>query len=81
MKAEVLSTVIEGNYVETVEHRSGGNRGISLQGDRLVVWVERGGRREAILDILLDKHDAELVLETLKRLLLRRGLRLRRGRP
>jgi len=58
MKAEVLSTVIEGNYVEAVEHGSGGSRGISLQGDRLVVWVERGGRREVLLDVLLDRGDA-----------------------
>ena len=58
MKAEVLSTVIEDNYVETVEHGSGGSRGISLHGDRLVVWVERGGRREVLLDVLMDRGDA-----------------------
>jgi hypothetical protein len=59
VKAEVLSTVIEGNCAEAVEHGSGGSRGISLRGDRLVVWVERGGRREVLLDVILDRGGAE----------------------
>ena len=68
MKAEVLSTAIEGDYVEAVGRGGGGSRGISLRGDQLVAWVERGGRREVILDVLLDRHSAELVFEALKRL-------------
>jgi hypothetical protein len=67
MKAEVLSAVVGGNYAEVVEHGSGGSRGVSLSGDRLVVWVEGGGRREILLDVLLDKHNAEVIYDALKR--------------
>ena len=56
MKAEVLSAVVGDNYAEAAEHGSGGSRGVFLSGDRLVVWVERGGRRKILLDVLLDKH-------------------------
>jgi hypothetical protein len=58
MKAEVFVTAFGDGYAEAVEHGSGGSRGISLHGDRLVVWVERGGRREVLLDVLLDRGDA-----------------------
>jgi hypothetical protein len=68
MKAEVLSTVVGGNCAEAVERGSGGSRGISLRGDQLTVWVERGGRREVLLDVLLDRYSAEQVYEALKRL-------------
>jgi hypothetical protein len=65
--AEVFSTVVGEGYAEAVEHGSGGSRGISLSGGRLVMWVEAHGRREVLLDVLLDRHSAELVLEALKR--------------
>ncbi len=68
MKAEVLVTVVGGNYAEAVERGSDGSRGISIRGDRLVVWTEKGGRREALLDVLLDRYSAEQVYEALKRL-------------
>ena len=68
MKAEVFVTAFGGGYVEAVEHRSWGSRGISLRDGWLVAWVEGGGRREVILDVLLDKHNAELVFEALKQL-------------
>jgi hypothetical protein len=68
MKTEVIVAAFGGGYAEAVERRSGESRGIFLQGDRLVVWAERGGRREALLDVYLDRHSAELVLEALKRL-------------
>jgi len=66
--AEVLSTVVGEGYAEAVEHGSGGSRGISLSGGRLVVWTEERGRREVLIDVLLGRHSAELVLEALKRL-------------
>jgi hypothetical protein len=68
MMAEVLVAVVGGACAEAVERGGGGSRGISLQGDRLVVWVESGGRREALLDVVLDRHSAEQVYEALKRL-------------
>jgi hypothetical protein len=68
VKAEVLSTVVGDGYAEVVERGSEGSRGISLYGDRLVVWTERGSGREALLDVLLDKYNAELVYEVLKRI-------------
>ncbi|MFZ8840129.1 MAG: hypothetical protein ACO2PM_14710 [Pyrobaculum sp.] len=64
MKAEAA---VGGNCAEAVERISGGSRGISLRDNRLIVWMERGGRREAVLDVVLDKHNAELVYEALKR--------------
>ena len=68
MKAEAPSTAVGGNCAEAVERRSGGSRGISLRDNRLIVWMERGGRREAVLDVVLDKHNAELAYEALKRI-------------
>ncbi len=68
MKAEVLVTVAGGAYAEAVERGGGGSRGISLRGDRLVVWMEGGSRREALLDAVLDRYSAEQVYEALKRL-------------
>jgi hypothetical protein len=67
MKAEVFTTVVGDGYAEAVEQGSE-TRGISLHGDRLTAWVEEGGRREVLLDVLLDKGDAGLLFETLKRL-------------
>jgi len=59
MKAEVFVTAFGGGYVEAVEHGSWGSRGISLRDGWLVAWVEGGGRREVLLDVLLDRSDAE----------------------
>jgi len=66
MRAEVFATVIGDAYAEAVEHGSEA-RGISLHGDRLTIWTERGGRREVLLDTLLDEGDAGLLFEALKR--------------
>ena len=66
--AEVFSTVVGEGYAEAVEHGSGGSRGISLRGGRLVVWTEERGRREVLIDVLLDRGDAVAVYEALKRL-------------
>jgi hypothetical protein len=62
------STVVGGAYAEAVEYRSGESRGIAIRGGRLVVWREDGGRRKVLVDLLLDKHDAELVYEVLRRI-------------
>jgi hypothetical protein len=64
---EVLTTVVGDAYAAAVEHGSE-TRGISIRGDRLTVWTERGGRREVLLDALLDSGDAGLVVEVLKRI-------------
>jgi hypothetical protein len=66
MRAEVFATAIGDAYAEAVE-RGSEARGISLHGDRLIVWVEGGGRREVLLDALLDEGDAGLLFEALKR--------------
>lgn len=68
MRAEAFSTVVGGTYAEAVEYRSNRSRGIALHGERLTLWVDVGGHREAVLDLLLDKHDAGLVYEVLKRI-------------
>ncbi len=68
MTAEVFSTVIGDAYAEAVEYRSGESRGIAIRGGRLVVWKKEGGRRKVLVDLLLDKHNAELVYEALKRI-------------
>jgi hypothetical protein len=65
MKAEVLTTVIEDAYAEAVR-RGDEVRGISLYGDRLVVWVERDGRRSPLLDALLNQGDAGMLFAALK---------------
>jgi hypothetical protein len=62
---EVLTTVVGDAYAAAVEHGSE-IRGISIRGDRLTVW--RGGRREVLLDALLDEGDAGLVVEAVKRI-------------
>jgi len=62
----VFATVIGDAYAEAVE-RGSEARGISLHGDRLIAWVEEGGRRNVLLDVLLDKGDAGLMFEALKR--------------
>jgi hypothetical protein len=66
--AEAFFTVVGGAYAEAVEYRSGESRGIAIRGGRLVAWREGGGRREVLVNLLLDKHDAELVYEALKRI-------------
>jgi len=66
--AEVFSTVVGEGYAEAVERGSGGSRGISLRGGRLVVWTEERGRREVLIDVLLDRGNAVAVYEALKRL-------------
>jgi hypothetical protein len=66
MRAEVLTTVVGDAYAAAVEHGSE-TRGISIRGDRLTVWIEKG-RREVLLDALLDQGDAGLVFEALKRI-------------
>ncbi len=68
MKAEVLVVEIGDNYAEAVKRGGGGSRGISLRGDRLVVWTEEDGGREVLLDAVLDRYSAERVYEALKRL-------------
>ncbi len=67
MMAEVLVAEVGGAYAEVAEHGGGGSRGISLQGNRLIVWTEGGGRREVLLDVFLDRYSAEQVYEALKR--------------
>jgi len=69
MRAEVLTTVVGDAYAAAVEHGSEGSetRGISIRGDRLTVWVD-SGRREVMLDALLDSGDAGLLFEALKRI-------------
>ena len=70
MRAEVLTTAVGDAYAAAVEHGSEGGetRGISIRGDRLTVWTERDGRREVLLDALLDEGDAGLLFEALKRI-------------
>jgi hypothetical protein len=66
--AEAFSTVVGGAYAEAVECRSGESRGIAIRGGQLAAWREGGRRREVLADLLLDKHDAELVYEVLRRI-------------
>jgi hypothetical protein len=66
MRAEVLTTVVGDAYAAAVEHGSE-TRGISIRGDRLTAWIDRDGRRDVLLDALLDSGDAGLLFEALKR--------------
>jgi hypothetical protein len=69
MRAEVLTTAVGDAYAAAVEGSEGSEtRGISIRGDRLTVWTERDGRREVLLDALLDEGDAGLLFEALKRI-------------